>query len=402
MINVLFVDDEANILDGLRRMLRPMRREWEMQFVDSGDEALKALAEKPYDVVVSDMRMPGMDGVELLTRVMEDYPKIVRLALSGHAEMEKILEAARVAHQYMAKPCNADTLIDTVKRVCGMFELFDNPELESILGRIGNLPSLPHLYIELMEEIADPNSDMSRIGEIISRDVAMSSKIMQLVNSSFFGMSQHIASPTQAASLLGLNTIKGLAITTQAFSTFDASTSGFDMEKLWRHSSKTAALAARIAAVESDEKRVADHSFIAGLLHDIGQLILATQFPDLYQQTQPLRDAGELTETEIETRVFGCSHEEVGAYLINLWGFPNPVVEALAYHHAPSKSVGDNFTPLTAVHAAETLLRHIEENGSDDEIEIDLNYLDRIQKSDRVPVWLAECRDCLMEANSRE
>ena len=402
MITILFVDDDSNVLNGIRRLLHPMRREWEMQFTDNGEDALIALSEKSFDIVVSDMCMPDMDGIELLTKVMHSYPRTIRLALSGHAEIEKILEAARVAHQYLAKPCDSVTLIDTIKQACGLRELFDNPELASVLGGIDNLPSLPELYMKFMDEIADPDSDMVRVGEIISKDVAMATKVLQLVNSAFFGMTQHISSVSHAASILGLNTIKGLVIITQAFNALDALGNDFDMEGLWEHSFKTAALAARIAALESDEKRIQDHAYIAGLLHDVGKLVLATRLTDQYQRFQTIYNAGELSLTDAECEVFGCSHAEVGAYLLNIWGFPNPVVEALAFHHAPQKSVGDSFTALTAIYAAQVLLRHVGNSAlaDDDAIDIDLSYLQRIGKDGQIPVWIAECRDFIQEANA--
>lgn len=404
MINILFVDDEANVLDGLRRMLRPMRREWEMDFTVSGVDALSALAEKAYDVIVSDMRMPGMDGIELLTEVMHSYPRTIRLALSGHAEVEKILEAARVAHQYLAKPCESETLIDTVNKACGLRELFDSPELKSALGGIDSLPSLPKFYSDLMDEIADPNSDIMRVGAIISKDVAMASKVMQLVNSSFFGIKQHISSPAQAASMLGLNTIKGLAITTQAFSVLDASETGFDMEKLWRHSSVVAVIAERISTLESDDKKLIGNTFIAGLLHDIGKLVMAIKLPDHYQKFCSLRSDNQTGTLDAEQAVFGCSHAEVGAYLANLWGFPNPIVEAIAFHHAPQRSVGNSFMPLTAVYVAEALVSYFENDasGDDDEIPLDKIFLQRIGKENQASAWLEICREYLQEVDENE
>jgi putative nucleotidyltransferase with HDIG domain len=404
MITILFVDDEANVLDGLRRMLRPLRHEWEMKFVDNGNDALTALSEKPYDIIVSDIRMPGMDGVELLTEVMRTHPGVIRLALSGHGELEKILEAARVAHQYQAKPCNAEILIDTVKRACALRALIASPELESELGGIDSLPSLPKLYADVMDEIANPNSDFGRVGEIISKDVSMSTKIMQLVNSSFFGVCQHVSSPRQAVSMLGLNTIKGLAITTQAFTTLDASVMGFDMENLWCHSGKVATLAARIATLESGDTRIADHALVAGLLHDIGKLVLATKFPDRYQPILPSQGGDPFSALDAEYEEFGCSHAEVGAYLVNLWGFSNPIVEALAFHHAPHKSVGNSFTPLTAVHVANVLLQQAEDDAfaNDQSIDIDQAYLQAIGKGDQIPVWVAECHKFLLGINENQ
>lgn len=404
MIRILFVDDEITILKGLRRMLHPMRREWDMHFTNSGKKALLMLCEQKYDVIVCDMRMPGMDGIELLSQVMKTYPKMIRLVLSGHAEVEKILESARVAHQYLAKPCDADTLINSIERACSLRELFANHELESVLGGIETLPSLPRFYKDLMDEIADPCSDFVRVGEIISKDVSMSMKIMQLVNSAFFTTVNHISSPVQAVAILGLNTIKGLAIITHAFSVLDASVSGVDMEELWEHSGRTAALAARIAALECKDKRIIDHAFIGGLLHDVGKLVLANCMPEHYLRAVALQRCDQLDEIEAQCQVFGCSHAEIGAYLINLWGFANPIVEALAFHHLPGQSVGDSFTPLTAVYLAEVLLQQMEDETYVDgqAVMFDEQHIQRIRKEDQIPLWIATCQAFLLASKANK
>ena len=102
---ILFVDDEPLVLQGLQRMLRPMRNEWEMAFVESGRRALEEMATLPFQVVVSDMRMPGMNGAQFLSHVQELYPRTVRLILSGHADKDLIMKCVGTAHQFLAKPC---------------------------------------------------------------------------------------------------------------------------------------------------------------------------------------------------------------------------------------------------------------------------------------------------------
>ncbi len=113
---VLFVDDELNVLEGLRTRLHRQRSKWEMVFVQSGREALERLAQGDVDVLVTDMRMPEMDGVTLLKRAQEEYPRVVRIVLSGHAELEAALRAIHVAHQFLSKPCEAGVIENVVER----------------------------------------------------------------------------------------------------------------------------------------------------------------------------------------------------------------------------------------------------------------------------------------------
>jgi CheY-like chemotaxis protein len=115
-MRILFVDDEPRVLDGLRRMLRSRRREWSLHFAMSGDEALEQLAELPFDVIVSDMRMPRMDGATLLGIVQESFPSVIRIVLTGHTEPEGRAHALPVAHQFLTKPCDPFTLQAAIDR----------------------------------------------------------------------------------------------------------------------------------------------------------------------------------------------------------------------------------------------------------------------------------------------
>lgn len=206
-LSVLFVDDEPHVLQGLQRMMRSMRQEWEIITAGGGLEALDLLSRKPVDVVVTDMRMPGMDGTQLLNEIKNSYPQIVRIILSGQSDREMILKSVRPAHQYLAKPCNDEILKSTIERSCWLRDLLADNSLKQLISRIDSLPSLPTLYLEILRELESPYSSMQKIGEIISRDIGMTAKILQMVNSAFFGFRRHIASPAEAAELLGLETI---------------------------------------------------------------------------------------------------------------------------------------------------------------------------------------------------
>jgi len=382
MKHILFVDDDESVLAGLKRMLRGMRHEWDMTFVGTGEAALEALAGRSYDVLVSDMRMPGMDGIALFKAVLERHPAVVRIALSGHAELAAILESVRLAHQYLAKPCPASTLKLAVERACGLRDLLHNPAFERLLGQLSSLPTPSALYGEVMEEIARPNGSLARVGEIIGRDGAMSAKMLQLVNSAFFGLPRHVASPAQACTVLGTEVVRTLLLSVKIFSELDREGIPLDLARLWRHGSDAGALAKRIAAASGEDRRVQDLSLMAGMLHEIGKLVLASQLPQRYRLVVVLEARGLLDDVAAEHAIFGCTHMEIGAYLLGLWGLPNALVEAIAYHHQPSHAVGEAFAPLTALHVADRLY----EDG--DAARLDRAYLRRLGLEERIAEWL--------------
>lgn len=392
MRNVLFVDDEQMVLDGLRRMLRPMRKEWNMRFVKSGCNALELMEKECFDVIVSDMRMPEMDGVTLLNEVRSRHPEVIRLALSGHSDSEMLLESVKATHQFLSKPCDADMLKDTVDRALGLRALLKREDIGRVIARIESLPSLPTLYQEVMAQVASTDGSLAKVGEIISRDLGMTAKILQLVNSSFFGLSAHVSSPAQAASLLGLDTIRGLILTSKVFTQFDTAHSRLDLEQLWSHSTQVGALAREIASGEVPDRKTQDQSFMAGMLHDLGKLVFACSFTEEYNRVLEENGGQEGALWQLEQEAFGCTHAEIGAYLMGIWGLPSTVVEALAYHHYPSHSSGAGFTPLAAVHVANVLLTWPDAEEEALRGELGLPYLERLGCEVRLPHWV-EARD---------
>lgn len=361
MINILFVDDEPHVLDGLRRMLRPMRHEWEMAFAGGGAEALDLLGRHPFDVIVSDMRMPGVDGAQLLARVRERFPDIVRIILSGYSEKEMTLKAVGAAHQYLAKPCDAEILKLTVRKACNLRTLLNDAQLLRLVSQLSSIPSLPTLYREFVQEMHVPEPSLKKIGQIVERDIGMTAKILQMVNSAFFGLKRQLCDASEATMFLGLETIGSMVLAQQAFSQLEERPpTGISYDCLWSHSSLVALLARNIA--EKEMPSIAADAFTAGLLHDIGKVILASALPQEYAEVRQVAEKEKIAAYQAEERIFGTTHARVGAYLLGLWGLPTDVVEATAFHHDPTQAETRGFSPLTVVYAADQIF-HAHQRG---------------------------------------
>lgn len=380
---VLFVDDESLILQGLQRTMRGMRNEWEMTFLDNAAAALAFMEKQPVDVVVSDMRMPAMNGAQLLGEVMKRFPKTVRLILSGHADQELILQCVGSTHQFLSKPCDPEQLRATVSRAMDLEFKLKNEQLQKLVGRMQDLPSVPSLYSEIVDRMHNPETTLEDVGRIIAKDIGMTATILKLVNSAFFGLRRSISSPTEAVAYLGLDTIKSLVLSVHAFSQFEPAKSGsFSIAQLWEHSLQTAAAAKLLVQVELKDRKMMDEAFVAGLLHDAGKSALAFNFPEQYSRvTAKARSGVDLLLAEKEA--FGANHADVGGYLLGLWGLPTPVVEAIALHHHPAQSTASSFTPLTAVHGANALIHA----GPADVPAVDFCYLERLKLTGRLSVW---------------
>ena len=355
MKRILFVDDDPNVLQGLKRLLRPFRREYEMEFVASGSEAMERLSSSTFDVIVSDMRMPGMDGAKLLNQVQQEHPNIARFMLSGQADRDTVMNCVESTHQYLSKPCDAGLLKSTITRACTLRDLLASPDLAKVVSSVQSLPSLPAVYEQVVRELRNPEASLQKVGELIEQDVAMSVKILKLVNSSFFGVGREITTSAQAVSLLGVDVIKSLVLTLGVFSQFNETPiAGFSPEGVMQHSMQVAGLAKKIAVSQTNDVHVHNESYLAGQLHDVGKLVLASSFPREFREALDIVCEGQ-TLQDAELASLGASHAEIGAYLLGLWGLADEIVEAVAFHHRPSDCREPTFRPLAAVHIANCL-----------------------------------------------
>ncbi len=386
---ILFVDDEVQILKGLETRLRRQRSKWEMLFVESGQAALQVLAKEPVDVIVTDMRMPQMDGASLLKKVQDDYPQVVRIVLSGHSELESTLRAVPVAHQFLVKPCDAGLLENVVERACNLQALVNDDVVRRTVGKIDKLPSLPKVYSQIMEALADEDVSIKDVANILQQDMAMSAKILQIVNSAFFRLSRPIAKIEDAVSYLGFNTIKQVVLAVEIFGKGEDKTEFTDLslEALQRHS----LLVAGIASNMFDDKRKKDDAFVAALLHDIGKLLLAMELPEHMEKIAAALRAYGGTMHDVEKSLYGITHAEVGAYLLGLWGIPYPIVEAVANHHEPDRVEQQGFDILAAVHVADALACEqtgpVIKGAGPHCIELDSSYLDSMAIGDSIDTW---------------
>jgi len=393
MIRLLFVDDEPRILEGLRRMLYGMRTQWDISVAEGAEAALGRLSERPFDAIVTDMRMPGMSGAELLGRVKELYPDIVRIVLSGHADTDLVLQAFGVAQQYLMKPCNRATLQQTVQRAMALRERLGGREILKVVGGLTALPSLPAVYQELVAYLKTPEAALDHVGEIIGGDIAMATAILRVVNSAYFGIQKPITKIERAVSFLGLDTIMTLVLEHGLFSDGPAAVRYvFDHHGLRRHSLATGSIATAIAELSSGDARLQDEALLAGVLHDIGRLVLAVTRPDSIAAVDDLMRTERMTRHAAERAVLQVTHAEVGAYLLATWGFSDSLTEATLFHHAPADALGSEWGLPGIIHVASAMADHPRVVELDNPIlGVDLGYLAEAGVTRYWPQWREAC-----------
>jgi HD-like signal output (HDOD) protein len=332
---VLFVDDEPAILDGLKAVLRPQRHEWDMVFALGGPAGLSEVEGSAFDVVVTDMRMPVIDGAALLTRVKELQPRAVRLVLSGQTDSQTALKTVFTAHQFLAKPCDAEKLRSVVKRCCDLNELLAGDELRSLAGDVSVLPTAPTTYLAISKALADPNCAIADVARIVEREPALCAKVLQVANSAFFGLPRTVSSVSQAATYLGTLALRDLALAMETM----ASLQGRQCLPTASHKAfQVNALAVGLLGRRwyGSDRRRADEAFVAGMLRDMGHLVLAAS-------SSPAQSGVD-------------HHAALSAYLLGLWGIPHPVIEAVAFHEHPQNIEHEGLEVVDVVNLADAVV----------------------------------------------
>lgn len=386
MKRILFVDDEVSILDGLKRMLRPMRDDWEMTFASGGEAALALMETVAFDVIVTDMQMPDMDGAMLLELIREKHPSVFRIILSGYTDLQASLRAVPVAHQFLLKPCDPETLRAGITRATTLGEVLDSRMLTSLVGTLRDLPPLPRVFAELKLALMDPKTTMEQISHIVEQDVAVSAKLLQVVNSAFFGLSRSVTDIKTAVVCLGISVLQDLVLTIEvqrSFTPNELITEEF-LEEFQRHAQLTARFATGIA----QSLQMSPAVVLAALLHDVGKLVMADRTPAHFVRALAESQEGGLPLFEVEERLIQISHAEVGAYLLSLWGLPSPVVEAVAHHHHPRRVAQTGIDMVFVVYVANLLAHERDALANNSALpEFDMELLEQTGAAARLDDW---------------
>jgi HD-like signal output (HDOD) protein/CheY-like chemotaxis protein len=374
---VLLVDDEPLILRTLQRSLRFDKSRWSTATAGSGLEALEILARQTVDVVVTDMCMPGMDGVQLLGHVKDLYPGTARLVLSGYADTESVTRVLPLAHQFLTKPFDNETIRKAIERVADLHLLLTDPALRRVVGRMTHLPAAGSTYAEVSRLAASTTAGAKEISTALAKDPALTAKILQLVNSAFFGVPQRIVTVERAVVQLGLGTVRALALSVQVFGALEQHPRAASLVATFQDRSLRVARLARRLAVDSAD---ADEAFIGGLLHNVGAIMLSMELPQEETRIKTLTREGR-PPLQAEMDVLGVTHAELGAYLLGSWGLPLFLVEVAAFHHRPGAITEGSSRIIAAVHVADAL------TSEEGESSIDRAYLEKVDLLDTLPHW---------------
>ena len=400
MKRVLFVGEDQPLWDEIRKYPPNFAVEWTAKFAQTGPEALAWAEQGNFDAIVADVQLSDMSGVDLLDAVLRRQPKALRIVLSDHRDIQSTVKCIGKAHHHLLKPCDAGMLVHALNQGLRSDSWLPTRSAQELLGKMRWVPSPPNVYFRIAMEMESPNASVETIGKIISEDPPTTAKVLQLANSAVFGLQMQVNEPAEAVAYLGLEATRTLVLLAHTFSEFDRIPRiCFSMDELWYHSVVVGQYARHITSLEQEPTELSEQAYAAGLLHDLGKVLLAANLPVPFGQAVMLARQEQIHLNEAETRLFGASHAETGASLLAIWGLPTGLVEAVALHHQPGATAAKKFTALTAVHAADVFAQQtVPEQAAALPPELDQPYLEGLGLFEKTELWRRACQDL----NARE
>lgn len=388
---VLFIDSNEIVLQTYKEQFQYKGEDWQAFFVPDATSAMEILTYSAIDIVIADLKMPIVDNEPVFALIKKGWPKVVRVIVSSIPASAKDTELISLSHRFIMKPANIADLETIINEIYYLQRIVLNDETRKVAAQIDSIPALPDIFKQLTDEINSSNPSMKRVGEIIAKDVGLSADILKMINSPYFGLKNQVSSPEHATKLLGLEVVKGVALSTSLVKSF--ALTGIDMQRVERvveHSLITANITKLILESEKVSPLLVDMAFSAAILHDVGYLMFASSevISEKYQGAIEISEASFRPLWEVEREILGTTHGEVGAYLLGLWGFPDSIIEAIAFHHSPSKAAGDSSMILCALHLADIFTDEIFPQlsfGSPGGV--DYSFLERMHISSHKDTW---------------
>ncbi len=364
---------------------------WELTTCRTPDEAMAAIGARPFDAVVSAAPVPSVEALKILIQAKEAHPATVRLLVTADIGNRATVNVTSVAHEHLSAPVSPDSFDQAYSRAASMYQHLSSVRVRSAMAKVKSLPAFPRIYNQIVDELESGDGNLDRIARIVLQDPGLTARVLQLVNSPFYGLRRQVSETAKAVGLLGIQNLLSMVLAMEVFSEFTSSTARLNLNRLWTHAATVALWAKKIAQAEGRTTEEANEAFVAGMLHDCGRMVLAHSFPEHHASFVRQLEHAEVPFIELEHSTMGANHAEVGAYLLDSWQLPTPIVEAVAFHHNPSDSCLSRYAPLTAVHAAEVFHDAFGADGVERRLSLDMAYLERIGLAHRVEAWREAC-----------
>lgn len=350
---VIFAGKQGIDLERFVKKHQDILSQWDTRVVCNGDEVIKLLQGNQCDLVFASMQLDDMKGKELLQKISKKHTSVVRYILADHIDTGVMLDTESLVHQYIVTSIETENLKGLINNSLGLRKLFVDKKLIARISSIDSLPSPPKLYNRIVSKLKGENTSINDVAELIGKDMGISTKLFKMVNSAYFGLNNPVENINNAISVLGLETVKSIVFSAGVFEQFDGGGVGvFSFDKLYASSVKVGAQARLICHMMGFPNSVTDESLMAGMLHNVGKLIMLKEFYKEFEQAVELSNEKSIPLYQAERKIIGTDDAKMGAFLLSLWGMPDSLLKAIAFHCNPSEAPSQQLDTLATVHLA--------------------------------------------------
>jgi putative nucleotidyltransferase with HDIG domain len=351
MAELLFVGRSEGDLKQLGLALGRAEPDWSIRHVHEIDAALEQLGRRPAALVLAELEEADGDYERLFTSIADSCPGTIRFALVK--PLDTVPPKIPLAHQCLAVREDISYLQPILAAGIAVAQrASEHAGLVKLISRLHDVPSPPALYFDIREQLEAPDGNLAQMADITARDPSLVARVLKIANSGFYALPRTVSDITEAIGLIGTDSLLGLVLAAHLYSGLPPP--GLNLELLWQHTTKVSSLARQIAQLEGGNRMDQSTSAVAGLLHDIGLMMLLENEPARYQPLWQRSGGDEAALARMEREAFGVTHGELGALVLSLWTLPEAVVQAVANSHKPDEP-GLSLT-CRAVLAAEWLL----------------------------------------------
>lgn len=390
---ILFVGGEAAWLQSVQKEIASSRTNWQCRQAETPTDGISALASEHFHAIVFDTR--AANDAALTQSIEKHSSQVLRVVLCEGDDHGGLARWNKPGFTPLPGNLEAKNLVSNVSRALRLQSWASDAGMKKLLTSLRKLPAVPKLYSQVTAELSSPNGSIETVARFIAQDPVMTAKILQLVNSAFFALGREVSDPQEAVVFLGVERTRSLILVAGVFTQFeDLKCPGFSAETIWNHSLQVASFARAIAMVELKDSKAAESAYTAGLVHDMGKLILAANVPTMCSSIESIQGSKHLSQRDAELQVLGTTHAELAACLLGMWGLPLPVLEAVAWHHCPLKSDDTGFSLLVAVHAANVFAYEIIAAPASEipPERLDHDYLLRTELGNHRNEWREACK----------
>jgi putative nucleotidyltransferase with HDIG domain len=384
---LLFLGGSRSWFSDIDHALVELRPDWSAEHSVDPSQGSSVLGSSSFTAYIVHNDVAQSD--KLLQQLKAQFPHVLALSLR-----HDLKDNSAVAGSSVSAGNDARENIQHVVRAVTVDEWTSQPSVRDLLSQIRKLPTLPRMHEQVTRELESPNGSLEIVSQYVRKDPVMAAKFLQVINSAAFAPSYSVADPGEAVMFLGTVRTRALILMAGVFSQFDKlKCSSFSPEQIWQHSLRVASLAQGITLVQTEDPKLAEMAFTAGLLHDIGKLVLAGNLPEMYDTAHKLQQFKHIQESEAELTILNATHAQLGACLLGNWRLPLHIVEAVAWHHNPGQSYDTDFSVLTAVHSANVLAHETTEinEGIGLPSRFDVFYLAKLGMASRRNAWREAC-----------